>query len=116
MGRGLAQVKGVVRMDGKERAGAMVLLMPENDEIRAEEFDQSVRMDQSDSDGTFALGGIVPGKYVLLASEDGWELEWKDEAVLKTYREKGMKLQIGADEVKKVVVEGMQSSKNGDGK
>ena len=63
-------------------------------------------MDQSDSDGTFALGGIVPGNYVLMAIEDGWDLEWREEGVLKPYREQGIKVEVGAAEEKKVTVTG----------
>jgi carboxypeptidase family protein len=106
MARGLGRVTGIVRMNGKPRAGVMVLLVPEAENLPEAEFEESVRMDQSDSDGTFALGGIVPGKYVLMAIEDGWDLEWRGEGVLKLYREKGMKLEVGAAEEKKVTVEG----------
>jgi hypothetical protein len=50
----------------------LVLLVPET----AENLQQDYRLDQSDSDGTFALGGILPGRYSLVAVEDGWDLEW----------------------------------------
>jgi len=106
MARGLGRVTGIVRMDGEPRAGVMVLLVPETENLPETEFEESVRMDQSDSDGTFALAGVVPGKYVLMAIEDGWDLEWREEGVLKLYREKGMKVEVGAAEEKKVTVEG----------
>lgn len=106
MARGLGRVTGIVRMDGEPRAGVMVLLVPEGENLPEVEFEESVRMDQSDSDGTFALGGIVPGKYVLMAIEDGWDLEWREQAVLKPYREEGTKVELGAAEEKKVTVKG----------
>jgi hypothetical protein len=109
LGRGLGQVTGVVKMDGKPAAGVMVLMVPQGEGPSGDEFEQLVRMDQSDSDGTFTLGGVVPGKYVLLAIEDGWELEWKDEAVLGPYREKGVKVEMGAGEEKRVTVEGVKA-------
>jgi hypothetical protein len=109
LGRGLGQVTGLVKMDGKPAVGVLVLMVPEGEGPSGDEFEQLVRMDQSDSDGTFTLGGVVPGKYVLLAIEDGWELEWKQEGVLATYREKGMKVEVGAGEEKKVAVEGMKA-------
>jgi len=34
------------------------------------------RRDQSDSDGSFSLRDAAPGKYTVVAIEDGWELEW----------------------------------------
>ena len=108
MGRGQGRVTGIVRVDGKAAAGVMVLLVPQAENLGEAEFEEMTRMDQSDSDGTFALAGIFPGKYVLVAIEDGWELEWKDAAVLKPYREKGMKLEIAAGEERSVAVEGVK--------
>lgn len=108
MGRGFGQVKGVVKAEGsgvetqgKPEGGAMVLLVPAS----GGNLERDVRMDQSDSDGTFTLGRILPGKYILLAIEDGWDLDWTDAAVLAPYRDKGQTIEIGANEVKNVVVE-----------
>ena len=104
MGRGLGQVKGVVNVDGKAEAGVMVVLVPES----RENVERETRMDQSDSDGTFTLRGILPGKYVLLAIEDGWDLEWAEAGVMEPYWKKGQRIEIGAKEVKKVLVEGQK--------
>lgn len=101
MGRGLGQISGVVKKEGKQMGGVMVLLVPET----GGNPERETRMDQSDSDGTFTLAAIFPGKYVLMAIEDGWDLEWADEGVLKPYREKGEKIQVTAGEMKKVTVE-----------
>lgn len=54
-------------------------------------LEEDYRLDQSDSDRTFALGGILTGKYSLLAIEDGWDLEWTNATVLKPYLRKGQK-------------------------
>jgi hypothetical protein len=104
MGKGLGQVKGVVNVDGKAEGGVMVLLMPES----RENVEKDTRVDQSDSDGTFTMGGIVPGRYVLLAIEDGWDLEWAEEGVLEPYWKSGQRIEIGANELKKVAVEGQK--------
>ena len=109
LGRGLGRVEGVVKMEGKPIAGAMVLMVPAEAGLSGDDMEQLVRMDQSDSDGTFTLGGVVPGKYVLMAIEDGWELEWKDEAVLAPYREKGVKMEVSVGEEKRVAVEGAKA-------
>jgi hypothetical protein len=101
MGRGFGEVKGVVKAEGKSEAGAMVLLVPAS----GGNLERDARMDQSDSDGTFTLGRVLPGKYVLVAIEDGWDLDWTDAAVLAPYREKGQTIEIGANEVKHVAVE-----------
>jgi hypothetical protein len=108
MGRGLGRVEGVVKIDDKAVAGLMVLMVPEGTGLPGDEFEQLVRMDQSDSDGTFTLNGVVPGKYVLMAIEDGWELEWKQEVVLAPYLAKGVRVAMGAGEVKKVAAEGVK--------
>ena len=101
MGRGVGQVTGVAKVDGKPTASVMVLLVPETGQNLQEDY----RLDQSDSDGTFALEGILPGRYSLMAIEDGWDLEWTNRSVLKPYLTKGQTLQISANDQKKVVVE-----------
>jgi hypothetical protein len=68
-------------------------------------LEEDYRLDQSDSDGTFALGGIRPGRYSLVAIEDGWDLEWTNATVLKPYLTKGQTLQISVNDQKKVVVQ-----------
>jgi hypothetical protein len=101
MGEASGQVTGVAKLDGKPIAGVMVLLVPES----GEDLEEDSRLDQSDSDGTFALGNILPGKYRIVAIEDGWELERSNWGVLKPYVEKGQSLQISENEQKKMVVE-----------
>jgi hypothetical protein len=98
---GRGQVTGVAKVDGKPTAGVMVLLIPET----GQDLQEDTRMDQSDSDGPFALGGILPGKYLLLAIEDGWDLEWTNRGISKPYLEKAQALQVSADDQKKTVVE-----------
>jgi hypothetical protein len=59
----------------------MVLLAPEDPKDNQILF----RRDQSDSDGTFDIAGIVPGKYRLLAIERGWDIEWANPTVLQVF-------------------------------
>ena len=101
LGEGDGTVTGMAKLDGKPEAGAMVLLVPES----GEDIEDEARIDQSDSDGTFTLADIMPGKYVLMAIEDGWGLRWRDKEVLKPYREKGQVLRIGANQKMDVSVE-----------
>ena len=79
LGQGQGQVTGLVQLEGKPTAGVLVLLVPES----GQEMEEDSRMDESDSDGTFSLGGILPGDYVLLAIKDGWDLEWSKSEVLR---------------------------------
>src|SRR2546429_104815 len=84
---GQGQLSGVVQLDGKPAPGVMVLLVPKS----GQEMEEDSRMDESDSDGTFSLGGILPGDYVLLALKDGWDLEWSNSEVLRPYLSAGEK-------------------------
>jgi hypothetical protein len=79
---------GTAKKNGQPFAGAMMLLLPENG------ASQLVRRDQSDSDGTFALPNVVPGKYKLLALEHGWEMPWADPEQRKALLTKGMTVEI----------------------
>lgn len=107
VGEGLGTIAGMAKLDGKAEAGVMILLAPES----GEKLEDYARMDQSDSDGTFMLARIVPGKYVLMAIEDGWGLRWRDKEVLKPYLGKGQVLQIGANQKMDVSVEVQRRAK-----
>jgi uncharacterized surface anchored protein len=79
--RGQGEITGTALRDGKPLAGAMVVLVPADPAHNHVLF----RRDQSDSDGTFTLPDVVPGKYQLLAIENGWELEWMNPEVLNKF-------------------------------
>ena len=98
MGQGQSQVTGVVQLGGKPAAGVMVLLAPQS----GREMEEDSRMDESDSDGTFTLGGILPGDYILLAIKDGWDLEWAKPGVLEPYLPAGQKLTIAPNQSMKI--------------
>jgi len=101
MGAGLAQVTGVARLDEKAVDGIMILAVPSS----GENFEEDSRMDQSDSDGTFRLVNLIPGKYFLLAIRDGWDLDWHDPRVLKPYLERAQTMRLAPGESKSVTVE-----------
>lgn len=79
MAQGLSKIEGTAQKDGKPFAGAMVLLVPENPEVNLPKF----RRDESDADGTFSLLDVLPGRYWMMAVEDGWDWEWGNPALLK---------------------------------
>ena len=85
-----ASVTGVALRNGTPLAGAMVLLVPP-DPVHNPRF---VEREQSDSDGTFTLAGVVPGRYTVLAIANGWELEWRNPAVLQPYLSQGKILEV----------------------
>ncbi len=98
--RAVAHVTGTAMRDGKPFAGAMIVLVPDDPEANLPLF----RRDQSDSDGTFSLANVAPGHYVLIAINDGWDLQWSDPTVLAPYRKAGTPVEITGDgEVEKQV-------------
>ena len=68
----------------------MIVLTPDDPAHSSTLF----RRDQSDSDGTFTLASIIPGKYTVLAIANGWELDYKNPAVLKPYLRQGTPVQV----------------------
>ena len=68
----------------------MILLVPEAAEIHLPKF----RRDQSDSDGTFTLCDGLPGRYRMLAIDDGWDLEWANLSLLKNRLEHAQKIEV----------------------
>ena len=108
LARGVGQLTGTAQLDGKPKVGAMVLLVPES----GENIEDDSRMDQSDSDGTFALREILPGKYRLMAIDDGWDLEWANPAVLNPFRENAQIFEIVPDGSTKATVNVQRSTKN----
>jgi hypothetical protein len=83
--KGLGTVNGTVLRDGKPASQCLVLLVPQ-DTVNNRVL---LRRDQSDSDGTFTLPNVVPGKYTLLAIQNGWDLEWANPTVLSHYLKQG---------------------------
>lgn len=90
---GGAIVTGVALRDNKPFAGAMILLAPlaPADAVLNKSL---FKQDQSDSDGSFGLGAVAPGKYVLIAVENGWDLEWTNPVALRPYLSHGVVLQV----------------------
>ncbi len=92
LGKGMGEIHGTAKLKGQGQGGTMVVLVPENAGANAVLF----RRDQSDSDGTFTLSRIVPGRYSVLSIQDGWDLEWSKPDVLKPYLAKGTKVDVVA--------------------
>lgn len=88
---GIVSIEGVVHKKEKPVAGVMVALVPADPVRHIELF----RRDQSDSDGTFVLRGVIPGSYTIVAVEDAWGLEWLQPSVLARYVQQGQNLTVG---------------------
>ncbi len=68
----------------------MVVLVPQDPANNRVLF----RRDQSDSDGTFSLQNVVPGRYTVIALQNGWDLEWSNPAVLAPYVKDGQSILV----------------------
>ena len=100
LSEGAGRVDGTVLQEGKPVPETMVLLVPPTP---AEE-PMLFRRDQSDSDGTFTLREILPGRYTVVAIEKGWDLDWQDPAVLKPFLAHGEVLDVAPNKTYKLSV------------
>lgn len=88
---GGGRVEGFAKRAGKVVAGAMIVLVPRDIDANSE----LLRRDQSDLDGSFSLINVIPGEYVLVAIDDGWDLNWLQAGVMAHYLEQGRKVTVG---------------------
>ncbi len=91
---GHATVTGIATMNGKPIVGAMLLLVPAG--LGDPKSFTSLVRDQTNTDGSFDLNNVVPGPYILIAIDRGWELRWSDPATLEHYLTQGVPLALKA--------------------
>ncbi len=91
LAEGVVNVYGFAKRGGKPMAGIMIALIPKDPESHLDMF----RRDQSDSDGSFVLPGVIPGSYTLVAIEDAWGFPWLQPGALARYIKHGQDLTIG---------------------
>jgi 5-hydroxyisourate hydrolase-like protein (transthyretin family) len=87
---GSATLSGFAKNNGKPASGVMILLVPNHQKFNRELF----RRDQSNSDGSFELRQVVPGRYTLVAIEDGWAIDWARPEAIAHYLAKGQAVTI----------------------
>jgi hypothetical protein len=78
-----AALDGVARIGGKPAGAAMVLLVPAT--LGAAGDLNAIERDETNTDGTFLLQNIVPGRYILVAIDHGWDVKWRDPETLAQY-------------------------------
>jgi hypothetical protein len=83
------KLEGTVELDGKPAPGMMVLLVPEDLSHLG-----LLRRDQSDSDGSFSLPNVAPGRYRLLALDGDSQLAYHDPAVIGPYLTHGQSVSV----------------------
>jgi len=85
-------VSGIASIDGKQLAGALVLLVPAG--LDDPGSFTAVSRDQTNTDGSFELPNVIPGQYILMAIDHGWNVNWKDASTLRGYLTQGVPLDI----------------------
>src|SRR5215469_7449072 len=98
------RVDGTALRHGKPAAGAMIVLVPADWGHNS----SLVRRDQSDSDGTFSLSNALPGKYTVVAIENGWGLQWLKREVMQPFLRDGQPVEVTAGGRLKISVEVQQ--------
>lgn len=86
---GTSKIDGIALKDGAPFAGGMILLVPQN--LSRTDF---IRRDQSDSDGTFTLQEVPPGRYTLLAIDNGHDLAYAEPGVINPYLGNGQVIDV----------------------
>lgn len=93
-------VPGRVLRGDKPEGGLLALLVPKNNWQNLAAY----RVDQSDSDGTFAWRGVAPGEYLMFAFEDGEPSDYASSEVIAKLAPKGQEVTITGDARQAVVV------------
>jgi hypothetical protein len=84
----LAKIDGLALRGNAPCPAALILLLPANGNPEA------IRRDQSDSDGTFTLPEVLPGRYTLVAIDNGRDLAYQDPAVMAKYLAQGQSVEV----------------------
>jgi hypothetical protein len=89
---GRANLSGTATLEGKPSVGAMVLLVP----ITIEDTNSITVLlrDQTNTDGSFDLANIIPGQYILVAIDHGWQINWGDRSTLRRYLMQGVPVDL----------------------
>ena len=93
-----AEVNGFVMEDDKAVVGAMVLLIPED----SRSLTPFMPRDQSDTDGSFSLPQVMPGKYQAIAIDDGADLGNTNPEVIRPYLAAAQPLVVHAGDSVKI--------------
>ena len=100
---GRANVTGFVQSQDKPVRGAMVLLVPAT--LGDPSGLEIMRRDQSNTDGSFDITNVLPGKYILVAIDHGWEINWSDPATLRHYLMEGLPLDLATSGDRKETIQ-----------
>jgi hypothetical protein len=99
MASGRATLSGIATLDEKPVAGAMVLLVP----ITIEDPNSITFLvqDQTNTDGSFEMANVIPGQYILVAIDHGWQINWSDPSTLRGYLMQGVAVELKSSAIVK---------------
>lgn len=100
---GRSTLTGIAMMQGKPSVGAMVLLVPAT--LGEPDNFKIIRLDQTNTDGSFELNDVLPGQYILLAIDHGWQINWKDPSTLRSYMMHGIPVDLASTQSLKETIE-----------
>jgi hypothetical protein len=100
---GRSTVNGIATLDGKSAIGAMVLLVPAT--LGDPNGLQILRQDQTNTDGSFELSDVIPGQYILIAIDHGWQINWSDPSTLRNYLTRGTPIAVAPSATMKQRIE-----------
>ncbi len=66
------------------------------------------RRDQSNSDGSFDITNVLPGAYILVGIDHGWDVNWSDPATLRRFLMQGLPLDLTSAGDRKEKVEAQE--------
>jgi len=89
---GRATLRGIATLGIKPSVGAMVLLVPAS--LGDPASITILRRDQTNTDGSFDLADVLPGQYILLAIDHGWQINWSDPSTLRGYLMHGVPVNL----------------------
>jgi hypothetical protein len=89
---GRASLTGVATLNGKPMVGGLAMLVP----ITVDQPGSitELRRDQTNTDGSFDMPAIIPGQYILIAIDHGWNISWSDPSTLNHYLANGVPLDL----------------------
>jgi hypothetical protein len=91
---GRATLTGLATFQDKPSVAAMALLVPTT--IEDPNALRVLRRDQTNTDGTFDIADVIPGQYILVVLNHGWEINWDDPSTLRGYLSRGVPLDLGS--------------------
>jgi Carboxypeptidase regulatory-like domain len=96
---GRATLSGIATLDGKPSVGAMALLVPVT--IEDPNSITMLRQDQTNTDGSYDLETVIPGQYILIVIDHGWQINWGDRSTLRRYLMGGIAVDLKSSAIVK---------------